>query len=589
MSLPHCRGTDEIRWAGRGHMGVTKAMATGERLVLARLAAQRAGRAATARVLRSTGLKNWLAPSVADELLIVPQDLRTPDPSFLVEIAAHQFGLAGAVANLGGLSPFAVPPPTVAWARDLHGFSWLRHLRVAANDEDAQEAAQAFVLSWLDLGKSTGMAFEPRVVARRVISWISHADLLLEGSSARAYALTADSLGSQIQLLAAMRHTAPPGPSRLLCLTALVFAGLCVAGHDRRHGRTEKAFMAELDHQVLPDGGHASRNPAVVVDLLLDLLPLRQCYVARHIPPPAALLAAIDRMIAFLKYVRRGDGALARFNGTGRTEADALATVIGYAEPDETELEAALESGYRRLQRKKSIVLMDAGPPPPLAFSGQAHAGCLSFEMSYGSQPVLINAGAPAPTQDTLRAMARATVSHNTLCLSTTSSSRLVPLDGTQPQTALQLPAEVLSTLVDRNGTLILEAWHDGYLDQFGLLHARCLVLSQDGERLDGVDRLEPPSGVLRTRHDLPFSIHFHTPPETVCRLGQAPETAEIQIEPLSCWRLTAAGARLSIEESTDLVHLSGPRRSMQIVLRGACPGETTVTWSLEHIRLGGA
>lgn len=569
-------------------------MARAERLVLARLAAQRAGRAATARVLRSTGLKNWLAPSIADEFHIVPQDLRTPDPSFLVEIAAHQFGLAGAVANLGALSPFAVPPPTVAWARELHGFSWLRHLRVAASDDDAQDAAQAFVMSWLDLGKSSAVALEPQVVARRIISWISHADLLLEGSSARTYTLTADSLGTDIQLLSATRNTAPSGPSRLLCLTALLFASLCVAGHDRRHARLEKAFLAELGHQVLPDGGHASRNPAVVVEILLDLLPLRQCYAARHIALPGALPEAIDRMIAYLKFMRRGDGALARFNGTGRTEVDALATVVGYGGLDDPEtappkddprFEPTPKSGYRRLQRETTIILMDVAPPPTLAFSGQAHAGCLSFELSHGSHPVLVNIGAPAPVHEAPQAMARATVSHNTLCLSNTSSSRLVPLDGAQSQAALQLPGEVESNLFERDGALVLEAWHDGYLDQFGLLHARCLVLSPDGERLDGIDRLEPPTGVLRTRQDLPFSIHFHLPSDAICRLGEASETAEIQVAPHAYWRLTATGARLSIEASTDLVHLSGPRRAMQIVLRGACPGETTVTWSLEHIR----
>lgn len=569
-------------------------MVTGERLVLARLAAQRAGRAATARVLRSTGLKNWLAPSIADEFHIVPQDLRTPDPSFLVEIAAHQFGLAGAVANLAGLSPFAVPPPTMGWARELHGFGWLRHLRVAANDEDAQEAAQAFVLSWLELGQSPTVAFEAQVVARRIISWISHADLLLEGSTQHTYILIADSLGTQIQLLAATRNTAPPGPPRLLCLSALLFAALCVAGHDRRHGRLEKAFLAELDHQVLPDGGHASRNPAVAVDLLLDLLPLRQCYVTRQIALPGGLTDAIDRMIGCLKLMRRSDGSLARFNGTGRTEVDALATVIGYGELDDSETAVDSEtgfdptptSGYQRLQRGKTVILMDVGTPPGLAFSGQAHAGCLSFELSYGAQPLLVNIGAPAPMQEASLAMARATVSHNTLCLNNTSSSRLVPLDGAQSLIGLQLPDEVESSLVERDGSLVLEAWHDGYLNQFGLLHARCLVLSKDGERLDGIDRLEPPSGVLRMRQDLPFSIHFHLPSEAICRHGETPETAEIQVEPHSYWRLAATGARLSIEASTDLVHLSGPRRAMQIVLRGACPGETTVTWNLERIQI---
>ncbi len=573
-------------------------MATGERLVLARLAAQRAGRAARARVLRSTGLKNWLAPSIADEFHIVPQDLRTPDPSFLVEIAAHQFGLAGAVANLAGLSPFAVPPPTAAWARELHGFGWLRHLRVAANDEDAQEAAQAFVLSWLELGASSAVALEPQVVARRIISWISHADLLLEASSPRTYALVGDSLGTQIQMLAATRTTAPPGAPRLLCLTALLFASLCVEGHDRRHGRLEKAFLAELDHQVLLDGGHASRNPAIAVELLLDLLPLRQCYVARHIALPDALQDAIDCMIAYLKFMRRGDGALGRFHGTGRTEVDALATVLGFEELEGAEagnakkapsLAPAPKSGYRRLQRARTVILMDAGRPPALPFSPQAHAGCLSFELSYGPQPILVNIGAPASAQEASQAMARATVSHNTLCLNNTSSSRLVPLDGAQSLHGLQLPDEVESNLVERDGSIALEAWHDGYLDQFGLLHARRLVLSVDGERVDGTDRLEPPKGVLRTRQDLPFSIHFHLPSEAICRLGEAPETAEIQVEPNSYWRLTAAGARLSVEASTDLVHLSGPRRAMQVVLRGACPGETTVTWSLERVRLDDA
>ena len=112
--------------------------------------ARRAGRAAAARALRSPALRWWLTPAYADELLIVPQDLRTLDPSFLSEIAADQFGLAGTVVGLGGFSPFALPPPNDDWARELHGFGWLRHLR-AANHDDAQAAARTFATSWLTL------------------------------------------------------------------------------------------------------------------------------------------------------------------------------------------------------------------------------------------------------------------------------------------------------------------------------------------------------------------------------------------------------------------------------------------------------
>lgn len=561
------------------------AIASGERLELAKLAARRTGRIAAARFLRSTALRPWLSPSAANELLILPPDLRTADPSFLVEIAAHQFGLAGSVANLGGLSPFVLPPPSEAWSRELHGFGWLRHLRVSASDEDAQQAAQAFALSWIELNRQPGdIAYEPAVIARRIISWISHADLLLEDCGTRTYEAIADSLGAQIQFLSATRRAAPPGHPHLLCLTALLFAALCVEGHDRRLERAQKLFIAELNRQILPDGGHASRNPDDVLELLLDILPLRQCYAARHMEPPAALPAAIRRMITFLKYVRRGDGALARFNGMGCTKSDALATVLGYEEPESAHITAAPHSRYQRLQRGKTVLIADIGGPPALPLSERAHAGCLSFEMTVGKQALLLNGGAPGPGYDRQTAAARATASHNTLCLQTTSSSRLARSRGRPAGLGpLRLPAHVTLDLHEDAEAVVIEASHDGYLEQFGLLHSRCLTLSADGLRLDGIDQLGPPHGILRTHHDIPFAIHFHVPSDAICSFADSTDVVEIRAAQNTVWHFTASGARISVEESTDYAHFSGPHRAMQIVLRGACPGETTVVWSLEE------
>ena len=71
--------------------------------------------------------------------------------------------------------------------------------------------------------------------------------------------------------------------------------------------------------QILPDGGHISRNPGALIELLLDLLPLRQFFSARNVPPPAALNNAIDRMMPMLRFFRHGDGNFALFNGMGPT------------------------------------------------------------------------------------------------------------------------------------------------------------------------------------------------------------------------------------------------------------------------------
>ncbi len=51
-----------------------------------------------------------------------------------------------------------------------------------------------------------------------------------------------------------------------------------------------KRLSDQLDQQILPDGGHISRNPGAIIEVLLDLLPLKQAFSSRNMQPPAALL-----------------------------------------------------------------------------------------------------------------------------------------------------------------------------------------------------------------------------------------------------------------------------------------------------------
>ncbi|HWV82852.1 MAG TPA: heparinase II/III family protein [Hyphomicrobiaceae bacterium] len=558
-----------------------------ERLHLARMAMARTRRRALSRAMRTRALR-WLAgPALADELLIVPPDLRTPDPSLFEELAAGQLGLGGAIVDLNGHSPFALMPPTPAWARELNGFGWLRDLR-AANSDAAYVMARRLVAEWL---QRNALGF-PRtdshaVIARRIISWISHAGLILEGVSPRAYEATTDSLGQQIQFLATSWRDAPAGYDRLLALTALVLADLCVAGHDRQLRRMQRLFGDELQRQILRDGGHISRNPGLPVEILLDLMPLRQCYVARGRHAPKALVEAIDRMIAFLKAMRLGDGTLARFNGMGRTEADALATVIAYDPAPEAPPPTMAQSRYVRLEHGALVLIMDVGLPPPLELAGHAHAGCLSFELSVGTSLLFANCGSPGQAHDAMRAASRATASHNTLCLADRSSSRLVRarlLEKWAGAPPIRQRGEVPYAVKTGPEGSSVRASHDGYVKDFGPRHTRQIIVSGDGQRVEGEDRLGAPSGRLRLANDLPFAIHFHLHPDTLCRIGDAPATAHIETLDGAHWLFSAEGAAVVLEQSFDYAHYSGPRLSQQIVLRGATPGESVIRWRLERM-----
>ena len=310
----------------------------------------------------------------AEQLLLAPQELRTADPSFATELYNGHLGLAGRLAEVEIESPFEITPPSDGWARELYGFGWLRHLR-AAGSELSREQAKALVQDFIALKRSHhGLAWQPEIVGRRVISWLSNSVLILDSGEPEAYANFLRALTSQLRYLSASYRDAPDGVPRLVALMALIYAGLCIAEQQAVVDRYARPFGRELDRQILADGGHISRNPEALVELLLDLLPLRQCFVARDRAPPKELIDAIGRIMPMLRFFRTGDGTLARFNGGGPTPTDALATVLAYDDVEGAPVRAATNSGYVRLDCGATQLICDIGAAPRTL--GQLERAC---------------------------------------------------------------------------------------------------------------------------------------------------------------------------------------------------------------------
>jgi len=559
-----------------------------ERTKLTAFAARRGLRTAVSR-LNAHPLLRWrFTPAVADRLLIAPQDLRTTDPTRASEIYAGRFAFAGKILICDGGSPFEIEPPSEEWADMLLGFGWLRHLR-AVESGITRGNARALVDEWIALqGSWDATGWRPDLVARRIISWLSQAPLLLHEADMRFYRRFLRSLTRQVRYLRRSASATREGLPRLQAVMALAYAALCMQNQARMLKPVTRWLSDELNRQILPDGGHISRNPGALTELLLDLLPLRQAFAARNVPPPAALNNAVDRMMPMLRFFRHGDGNFALFNGMGPTRTELLATVLAYDDARGTPVANAPHSGYQRVQTGDAVLIVDTGPPPPLAVSYEAHAGCLAFELSFKTHRIVVNCGLPDTSRETWRHVARATAAHSTVTFNDSSSCRFLTSESLRSLLGTLIvsgPKHVEVARQERDSGYVLRLSHDGYADRYGVIHQRSLRLTAGGRRLDGEDLFVPARGDrLPTRTGDEFAVRFHLHPLVKASRLTDGHGAMLMLPNREVWTFNAYEERVELEESVYLAGPDGPRRAVQIVIYGHARQVPRVHWTFAHV-----
>ncbi len=558
-----------------------------ERTRLSWLLVRRALRSAAGRVNANPILRwRFLSPTI-DRLVIAPQELRTADPTRAGEIYAGRFAFAGKIVVCDRRSPFEMAPPSDEWATQLLGFGWLRHLR-AADTGIARANARALVDEWISIqGSWHETAWRPSVLARRIVSWLCQSPLVLHDADVQFYRRFMRSLSRQVRYLRNSAGDARDGAVQIQIGIALCYACLCMAGQARHLNAATRKLTDELERQILPDGGHISRNPGVPVDLLLDLLPLRQAFSSRNIAPPPLLLNAIERMMPMLRFFRHGDGNFALFNGMGPTVAAEVATVLAYDDARGQPVQNAAHSGYQRLQLNELCAIVDTGAPPPLELSQEAHAGCLAFELSSGAQRIVVNCGMTAINRESWRQFARATAAHSTVTFNEASSCRFREIRAFRKLIGVPIvsgPKHVTVEREDHSDAVIVRASHDGYADRFGIIHHRMLTLLENGRRMEGVDTFVPRGGAaLPAGAEDEFAIRFHLHPTIKANRLADGHSVMLMMPSREVWSFDAHEDHVELEESVYLAGNEGPRRTVQIVIVGRATHVPRVHWTISH------
>lgn len=354
----------------------------------------------------------WASPIAAEPALLGPTRVR----------------LLGIERRCAAAEDWHPADAALLWRYHLHYFDDL-----SARDAAARASWQRALLErWVaENPPGTAVAWDPYPTSRRIVSWIKAA---LRGWDLPEVCV--GSLAVQLRWLGRRLEYHLLGNHLFVNAKALAFGGAFFAGPEaeRWARRAERLLMAELDSQVLADGGHFERSPmyhAAVLEDLLDLVNLRRAFAE---PVAPSWLETAARMRNWLSAMTHPDGELAFFNDAAFGQAPTLAQLDGYAQrlglgqpadPPRSPLAALEASGYVRASLRGADLICDCAPVGPDHLPAHAHADTLSFELSLAGKRVLVNSGTSEYGSGPERARQRGTAAHNTVVVDAADSSEV--------------------------------------------------------------------------------------------------------------------------------------------------------------------
>lgn len=514
-------------------------------------------------------------------LVAAPTDLRAVDPYVAQELVNGRIFLAGRILETGGVSPFLLEMPSPAFEERLHAFGWLRHVR-ASKSEETSNRARLHVAEWMSFygRKIGGLAWAPEMAAQRLISWLSHSPIILQKADAGFYRRFLKCIGLHVRYLNLIAKYTQDGEVRLKIRIALAMASISMPNSAARIARYGAKLDREMERQILPDGGHVSRNPRVILELLLDLLPLRQSYINLGHDVPIGLVPAIDRMFPAIRFFRHQDGDLALFNGATATLANELASVLRYDETAGRPSRSLQEIAYHRLAVADTVIIVDTGKPRSIELSRKAHCGCLSFELSSGRYRFIVNSGFPQYATQEFRRVSRSTAAHSTVTIGDRSSSRISRSRLLGPVVVSGIDEIEIQRGVDEKGADALSASHDGYVTSLGYVHQRELELNATGTKIRGRDWLRTDEKARSQPVEAISRFHIHPLIELV---QEDEETVVMRAPDGTTWAFSAPARQISIGEDVFMADASGIRASRQIEIAFDLAETQDIRWLLER------
>jgi len=457
--------------------------------------------------------------------------------------------------------------------KNLNSFFWLFSLDLRSSKKDTQNV----ILQWIDKNhRYSSKSWEIDIVAKRIIAWTSNSRLTYEDGNTEYKNKFNAIIKKQINHLINEIEGSEWVDDKIIGCAAIILTGLSYKDHYLKTGLNLLRKLAKFSFDN--DGFPKSRNIRQLCFYLKYFILIREWFRESQSEIPDFINENIYYLGQAYAFCWQNNKVDLLFNGsyeTNNLDFDHYLKKLGYSFKNQNnEL-----GGYTVLNDKKTSLIMDVGSSPDKKFSSNYQAGALSFEIITNGKKLICNSGYFQNYNHELNELSKSSAIHSTLILDDRSSCKFNKTKNESSKISHGLKILKKNIVFEKNYWKI-NAAHDGYLKQYGIVHEREIEFYPEHKKFVGHDKIISKIGSKNFK----FEIRFHLEPNIKIMKTQDNKSILIDLNGEG-WKFSSTNNNMNIDNGLYFGRKNSFVDNLNIVISGMTNDENkTIKWEIRKI-----
>ena len=464
---------------------------------------------------------------------------------------------------------------------NLHSFLWLTKLDRKNSKTITKDIIKSWINNFFNFEQNT---WEMEIVAKRIIAWVSNADITLEDSDKLYKEKFFLCLIKQSNFLLKNLKNVLYEPSKIICCAAIILSGMIFKENELNYKIGVKELEKIVKNYFDENGFPKSRNPEEIFICIKYLILVREWFKESQKPIPDFLNEIIIKSGGCYTMLSCSNKQFPLFNGAteiNHKEYDTFLKTLKYKFTNNSyEL-----AGLIKVKKKKFEFFIDCGNPPPNNFAKYYQAGCLAFELISNKQKVICNSGYGKYLSPKVSELSRSTAAHSTLYINDTSScifQKNRAINKVYGNSLLSKHKIISKSYKEDKNFYSISASHNGYEKKFGCIHNRSIKISKTEDKIFGIDELKKTKNYT---NNLFYFIRFHIYPETKIVKTKAGNSILISLTNGEGWLIESKSNFFGIEKNIFLGNKNKIINSESVSISGKINQDIiSIEWIIQRV-----